>query len=168
MPSLSFNVPDVSPAKSRVDAEVKSINVRLAPPERRTKDIKATLFENPEFGGATGTAITDQWKLAIQDALDRKLFFRDDGSHKLTLSVEILSLTAPPVSLDRFTETDARYELTDRSSGTIVWEMTVHSEAKTSVSEVTYGVHGLRASTNKMIQNNIAEFLTALEATYLK
>ena len=163
LPPLSFNVADISQAKTRMEAEVKSVNVRVAQAQERTGSIRATEFEQMG-GGGSGTVIADQWKSGLQDALDRKLLFKDNVPRTLTISVAILKLTSPDMSFTRFNEVEARYEVMDRTSGQIIWRRDINSEGRTSVDEAFIGSVGSRISLNKAVQNNIHNFLEQLES----
>ena len=163
LPPLSFNVADISQAKTRMEAEVKSVNVRVAQPQERTGNVRATEFEKLT-GGGSGTVIADQWKSSLQDALDRKLLFKDNVQRTVTISVAILKFTAPDFSFTRFTEVEARYEVMDRASGQILWRHDINSEGRASVDEAFLGTTGFRLSINKAVQNNIRDFLDQLES----
>jgi hypothetical protein len=163
LPPLSFNVPEIVPAKQRMEAEVKAINVRVAPNQERTGNIRATDFELTMGGGGAGTVVTDQWKSSLQDAVDRKLLFKDNVPRTLTISVAILKFSAPDISFTRFTEVEARYEVTDRTTGETIWKRDINSEGRASVGEATLGTVGFRLSINKAVQGNISEFISQLE-----
>lgn len=142
---------------------MKSINVRVAQTQERTGNIRATEFERMS-GGGSGTVIADQWKSSLQDALDRKLLFKDNVQRTLTISVAILKFTAPNMSFTRFTEVEARYEVMDRASGKILWRREINSEGRASVGEAFLGSTGFRLSINKAVQTNIRDFIEQLES----
>ena len=164
LPPLSFSVTDLSPAKSRMEAEVKSVNVRVAQTQESTGNIRATDFEKLE-GGGSGTVIADQWKSSLQDAIDRKLLFKDNVARTVTISVAILKLNSPNFSFSRFTEVEARYEVMDRATGQILWNRQIHTEGRASVDEAVIGSTGFRLSINKAVQANIREFIKQIESS---
>ena len=158
---------EIVPAYHRIDAEIKSVNVRVGQPQERTGAIDITLFEKGtgQQSGA-GTSIAIEWKSALQDALDRKLLFKDNMPKTLTVSVVILKFTAPSFSLTRFTEVEAKYQITDRTTGDMVWERTVYSDGHSGVGEAALGTTGFRYSINRAVQANIGDFLDALEDSF--
>jgi len=156
MPPLNFSVPNVGYAAHKLDAELKSTTVSLARPDEAKGDIPA------------GTeAIPALWQNALQEALDRMAIFKDDASKKVNISVKILALDAPEFGASMETKTIARYELLDRSNGDIIYSQEIAANGEVPFNYAFLGVTRARESVNRSVQNNIAQFLQALETVDL-
>ena len=85
-PPMNFSVPDVGVSKTKIDAEVKTITVTLARPDEAKGDVPMWLqFQH----------VTDTWKEALQEAMDRMAIFKDDSSNKISIQVKILAVDIP-------------------------------------------------------------------------
>jgi Tfp pilus assembly PilM family ATPase len=61
------------------------------------------------------------------------------------------------------TETAARYELVDRKTGDILYTQDIASKGDVPFDYAFAGVTRVRESVNRAVQNNITQFLQALE-----
>lgn len=152
-PPLNFSVPDVGVSSKKIDGELKSLTVTLARPDEAKGKIPA----------AAQHEVPQMWQTALTEAVNRMAIFRDDSSNKLSLSVKILAIDMPLFGASMTTKTIARYELIDRATGGIVYTQDVAAEGVVPFDYAFAGVIRLRESINRSAQNNIAQFLQALE-----
>ena len=153
IPPLSFSVPNVGMSSRKIDAEIKSITCTTARPDESTG----------EFAPGVGLGTCELWKASLQEALDKMLIFTDSSPKKLTLSIKILKLEGPPPGASMTSKTDAKYEITDRSNGDIVFSNVINSEGTTPWDYAFEGIIRMREAINRAVQNNILLFLQALE-----
>jgi len=153
LPPLSFSVPNVGLSSHKIDAEIKSLTVTTARPDEATG----------EFALGVGPETCNLWKTSLQEALDKMLLFKDDSPKKVSLSVKMLKLEVPSAGFSFTTKTDARYEITDRSTGDIIFSSIINSEGTTPADYAFLGLARARESINRAVQNNILQFLQALE-----
>lgn len=158
LPPLNFSVPNTGPSKSPLDAEVKSITVQIARPDEQTGDIDWSFVDNDG-----GSSITSTWHTALQEALDRTLIFRDEGSKKVSIAVKVLMLDAPNVGFSMTTDAAARYEVIDRSNGDIIYTKDITSAGTTPADYDFLGIVRALESINRAVQNNITLFLQEAE-----
>lgn len=151
-PPLNFTVPNVGLSPTRINAEVKSLTVTLARPDEKKGDMPAW----------AQTEVPSLWQTALIEAINKMVIFRDDAPHKLNLSVKVLALDVPGAGISFTTKTIARYELTDRDTGAIVFTQDISSEGYVSGSYAFAGFTRARESVNRSVQNNISQFLGAL------
>ena len=152
MAPLNFSTPNVGYSSTKLDAELRSLTVSLARPDEAKGEIPA------------GTeAIPQLWQSALQEALDRMAIFKDDGSKKINVSVKILALDAPAFGASMTTTTIARYELIDRANGDIIYSQEISAAGEVPFGYSLVGLVRARESVNRSVQNNISQFLQALE-----
>lgn len=152
-PPLNFSVPDVGVSSKKVDGELRSLTVTLArPDEAKGKMPAAAQHEVPQM-----------WENALTEAVNRMAIFRDDSPNKLSLSVKILAIDMPAFGASMTTKTIARYEIIDRASGGIVYTQDVSADGVVPFDYAFAGVIRMRESLNRSAQNNISQFLQALE-----
>lgn len=163
VPPLNFSVPNVGLATERLDAELRSVTVTIARPDEQTGDVDAHLVETAGQGIGTGGAVAAIWKEALVDALNRSLFFRDDGAKRVNLAVKILKLDAPGFGAEMETETGARYEIIDRANGDIIFVSDIAAKGVVPADYDFLGATRARESINRSVQNNISLFLQQLE-----
>ena len=149
---LDFSVQNVQPSPVRVDADLRAVTVTPAAPNERTGDLPP---------GVTG--VTNIWKEATQEALARPANFNDDRSRHDNLEVKILKLSVPRSGLTFPTDTEARYTLVDRQSGSIIFSQVIAAQGTTPRDFALLGVIRRRESVNRSAQNNIAAFIEALQ-----
>lgn len=152
-PPLNFSVPNVGVSSKKVDGELKSLTVTLArPDEAKGKMPAAAQHEVPQM-----------WQTALTEALNKMAIFRDDAPVKLNLAVKILALDVPNFGATMTTKTIARYELIDRATGSIVYTQDVSASGEVPFDYAFVGMVRARESVSRSAQNNIAQFLQALE-----
>lgn len=152
-PPLNFSVPDVGVAQNKVEADMRSLTVTFARPDEAKGKIPA----------AAQHEVPQMWESALTEALNRMAIFSDNSARKVSLSVKILELDVPAFGASMTTETTARYELIDREDGSIIYTQDFHSAGVVPMSHAFAGVIRARESINRSVQNNIAQFLQALE-----
>ena len=160
MPPLNFSVPNVGLSEHYLDAEVRSITVTMARPDEQVGEIDVAMAEGPI---ATGASLANQWHVALQEALDRSLIFRDGGTKTVSIAVKVMKLAIPDAGLSFTTEAVARYEVIDRANGDIIFSQDVSSSGTTPLDYALVGATRARESINRAVQNNIALFLQAAE-----
>ena len=156
LPPLNFSVPNVGPSSTKLDAELKSITVSPARPDEATG----------KLDWAAGT-ITGIWKDALEEAFIKMAIFKDDSPKKVSLTVKILKYDYPDAGIEMKTETSARYEIIDRSNGSIIFTTDVSSSGVVPFDYAFQGGIRIRESASRSVQNNILKFLQALETVEL-
>lgn len=156
-PPLNFSVPNVGPSQTKINAEVKSITVSVARPDEKTGDLPMGI-----------TNIVPLWKMAIEDSLNRMAIFKDDSSRKISLSVKILKFDTPSFGIEMTTYSAARYEITDRENGTIIYTADIDSAGICPGDYAFLGVTRSIESMNRSVQNNISKFLMQLETVNIE
>lgn len=152
-PPLNFSVPNVGVTQNKIDADMRSLTVSLArPDEARGKIPAAAQHEIPQM-----------WESALTEALNRMAIFSDSSPRKVSLSVKVLELDVPAFGASMTTTTGARYELIDRDTGAIIYTQDISADGVVPASYAFAGVIRARESINRSVQNNIAQFLQALE-----
>ncbi len=151
-PPLNFSVPDVGFSTKKVNAEVKSITVTLARPDEKKGDMPM---------GIEG--ITNFWKESLQESLDRMAIFKDESKNKVSIQVKILAFDIPSFGLEMSSKSIARYEIIDRNTGGIVYTQEFSAEGVVPATHSFMGVTRARESINRAAQNNIKQFLQAIE-----
>ena len=129
--------------------------VTVARPDEKKGDLK--------FNMQYSETIPELWKTGLEDSLNRFLIFRDDGAKKLNLSVKILEWDTPSFGAEMTTETIARYELIDRSDGTVYFSSEITSKGIVPFDYAFAGVVRAMESANRAVQNNISLFLQQLQ-----
>lgn len=152
LPPINFSVPDVGYSETKLDAEMRSLTVSLARPDEAKGDMPA---------GSEG--LPALWESALQEALDRMAIFQDDASKKVNLSVKVLALNIPSFGASMTTHSIARYEIIDRSNGDIIYSQEIAADGDVPFNHAFVGMVRARESINRSVQNNIAQFLQALE-----
>jgi hypothetical protein len=165
VPPLNFSVPNVGLAQRKIDAELKSMTVTVARLDEKTGDLDFK-YVNP---GASDKALAEQmvpqlWQTALVESINTMAIFQDDSTKKVNLSVKILKLEVIHYGFpDKITNTEARYEIADRRTGDLIYTQNITS---TGAANISYSINPLlciRESINRAIQNNITQFLQALE-----
>lgn len=152
MPPLNFSVPNVGVSQRKIAAEVKSMTVTIARPDERTGPLPAGME----------AMVPQLWQTALIEALNRMTIFQDDAQTKVNISVKILKLDGSGFA-EKTTETAARYEVTDRRNGDIIFTQDISSSGSTPGDYAFNGLTRIRESINRAVQNNITQFLQALE-----
>ena len=155
IPPRNFSVPNLGPSQHQLDAEVRPLTVTVARPDEQIGAIDA-------FDVTGGGAITAAWHTALQEALDRTPFFRDEATTKVSISVKTMKLDAQDrgTGLNMITEVVARCEIIDRTTADIIFAQDI---ASSGTAPVSLGAARLQESINRAVQNNIAQFLLVTE-----
>lgn len=152
-PPINFSVPEVGVSKRKIDAEVKAITVTLGRPDEKKGELPA---------GIEG--ITNLWKESLQEALDRMAIFKDDSKNKVSLQVKILAFDIPVWGASMTTTSIARYEIIDRTNGGIIYTQDITAEGTAPYNHSLIAPTRIRESINRSAQNNIKQFLQAVES----
>ena len=158
LPPLNFSVPNVGLSQKKIDAEMRSMTVTIARPDEKTGSLPAGME----------TIVPQLWQTALTEALNKMAIFQDDASRKVNVSVKILKLEPPSAGASMTTDTAARYEIMDRKTGDIIYTQDISSSGTTPFDYAFMGVTRARESVNRAVQNNITQFLQALESVDVK
>ncbi|MGV8892705.1 MAG: UDP-N-acetylglucosamine acyltransferase [Burkholderiaceae bacterium] len=153
VPPLNFSVPNVGLSQKKVDAELKSLTVTIARPDQKTGDLPAGMEQ----------LVPQLWQTALIEATNKMAIFQDDAVKKTNLSVQIRKLNIDGAGISFSTETEARYEIMDRKSGDIIFTQDITSTGTVPFGFSVLGIARQRESVNRSVQNNITQFLQALE-----
>lgn len=166
LPPMNFSVPNVGLSQKKVDAELKSMTVTVARPDEKTGNLDlryAAMDINGQGGGMGDQMVPQMWQTALTEALNRMAVFQDDAAKKVSLSVKILKLDVPGAGISFTTNTTARYEIMDRKTGDLIFTQDISSSGTTPADFAFLGLARMRESINRAVQNNITQFLQALE-----
>lgn len=158
MPPLNFSVPNVGYSTHKLDAEMKSLTVTLARPDEATGRMPA---------GIEGI-VPALWQTSLIESLNKMAIFKDDAPEKVNLSVKVLKVAPPAAGLSMTTEVEARYEIQNRANGDIIYSQNIASSGTVPMDYAFMGIVRARESVNRAVQNNVAQFLQALETVDLK
>lgn len=153
VPPLNFSVPNVGVSSKKIDAEMKSMTVTIARPDEKTGDLPVGMEQ----------MVPQLWQTALTESLNKMAVFQDDAAKKVNISVKILKLEVPGAGFAMTTTTAARYEIMDRKTGDLIYAQSIDSSGTTPVDYAFMGVARARESINRAVQNNITQFLQALE-----
>ena len=148
MPPVNFSAPNIGVSTTKLDAELKSLTVTVARPD------EATGIVSP--GAAVYTVL---WKNALEDAFNRMVIFKDDSPRKVSLVVKILEFS----NAVNIHYTTARYEIIDRSDGSIIFTTDVRKIGEGPLVLSLDEYYMIADSINRSVQNNIIQFLQVLE-----
>ena len=152
LPPVNFSVPNIGVSSTKLDAELKSLTVSIASPDEATGEI------DPGIGIHTGS-----WKTALEEAFNKMAIFKDDSPRKVTLAVKILKFDTPSFGAGMTTHTSARYEIIDRSDGSIIFTTDISTTGDVPFDYAFAARVRLLESINRSVQNNIIQFLQVLE-----
>lgn len=153
VPPLNFSVPNVGVSNKKIDAEMKSMTVTIARPDEKTGDLPVGMEQ----------MVPQLWQTALTESLNKMAVFQDDAARKVNVSVKILKLEVPGAGFSMTTTTAARYEIMDRKTGDLIYAQSIESSGVTPADYAFQGVARARESINRAVQNNITQFLQALE-----
>ncbi len=163
LPPVDFGVGAVGVSRKKIDADLRTTSVQVAPKKLQKGDVDIADLESAGMSASSGQAIISAWQNSLQDALARMAIFNDNSTRKLALSVVVLKLDVPSMGISFETETIARYELIDRSNGDIIYTSDVASKGSVAASEAFLGVIRARAAASNSVRENIKQFLRELE-----
>lgn len=152
-PPMNFSVPSVGVTQKKIDAELKSMTVTIARPEEKTGKLPAGME----------TIVPQLWQTALTESLNNMAVFQDDATKKVNLSVKILKLDIPNFGAGMTTLAGARYELMDRKTGDLIYAQDIQSSGEVPWDYAFVGHTRALESINRAVQNNIKQFLQALE-----
>lgn len=152
-PPMNFSVPNVGVSKNKIDAELKSMTVTIARPDEKSGNLPAGMEQS----------VPQLWQTALTEALNRMTVFQDDATKKVNLSVKILKLDMPSFGAGMATVTGARYEIMDRKTGDLIYAQEINATGEVPWDYAFEGLTRMRESVNRSVQNNITQFLLALE-----
>lgn len=155
-PAYNFAVPDVAVSAQKIDAKLGAVNVSIDSSNKNTDLPK-------RYQG-----VDTFWQASLQDALERSAIFKDTAGQTAELQVTILAVDFPSFAVDFMTKTLARYELIDQRSGAVLFAKDVQAEAEVPSDYALIGRTRARESINRSAQNNIKQFLQALEAANIR
>jgi hypothetical protein len=152
LPPVNFSAPNIGVSSIKIDAELKSITVTVSSPEEAAGKI------DPGIGVHTGL-----WKTALEEAFNKMAIFKDDSPKKVSLAVKVLKMDTPDFGGEMTTHASARYEIIDRSNGSIIFTTDISTSGVVPFDHAFAGVIRARESINRSVQNNIIQFLQVLE-----
>ena len=152
LPPVNFSAPNIGVSSTKLDAELKSLTVSIARPDEDAGEI------DPGIGTHTGS-----WKTALEEAFNRMAIFKDDSPRKVSLAVKILKLGVPRFGAGMTTHASARYEIIDRSDGSIIFTTDISTTGDVPFDYAFAARVRLLESINRSVQNNIIQFLQVLE-----
>ena len=154
LPPVNFSAPNIGVSSTKLDAELKSLTVSVARPDEATGEI------HPGIGVHTGL-----WKTALEEAFNRMAIFKDDSPRKVSLAVKILKFH----SVFPIHHTSARYEIIDRSDGSIIFTTDISTSGEGPFKIDPFCDFGCAMGSrvvdglNRSVQKNIIQFLQVLE-----
>ena len=151
LPPLDFMVENIDQSKNRMDAELKSLTVGFVPATQQG------------INDCLNPAVPGIFKEAIQDALNRSLIFKDDAAIKVNVSAKIVTCDLPAAGIAMRTSLATRYEITNRSTGDIIFNKVISSQAVVEFGFSAIGLVRMQESTNRAFRNNIGLLLLELE-----
>jgi len=149
----NFSVPNVGLSQKKINAEVRSMTVTIASPG----EAKGVLNVNANL-------VPQLWTTALTEAFNKMAIFQDDAPMKVNVSVKILMFNPPGVGFSMTAATIARYEISDRRSGDIIFTQEFSSSATVPADFAFEARTRINESINRAVQNNITQFLQALES----
>ena len=152
-PPMNFSVPSVGVSQKKIDAELKSMTVTIARPEEKSGNLPAGME----------AVVPQLWQTALTESLNKMAIFQDDATKKVNLSVKILKLDMPGFGAGMTTLTGARYEIMDRKTGDLIYAQDINASGEVPWDYAFEGITRARESVNRSVQNNIKQFLQALE-----
>ena len=154
MPPVNFSAPNIGVSSTKLDAELKSLTVSVARPD------EAGEIHIPPFLPLPISFHAGLWKTALEEAFNRMAIFKDDSPKKVSLAVKILKFDTRELFT---THTSARYEIIDRSNGSIIFTTDVSTSGVVPFDHAFVGAVRAVASMHRSVQNNIIQFLQVLE-----
>ncbi len=164
---VNFSAPNIGVSSTKLDAELKSLTVSIARPGEATGEIRPSPSVRPygEFQPYPVSLYAGLWKTALEEAFNRMAIFKDDSPKKVALAVKILKFQT--ISAFPAAHTSARYEIIDRSDGSIIFttDISTSGEGPFKLEPFADDAVGSRSvdGINRSVQKNIIQFLQALE-----
>ena len=158
---VNFSAPNIGVSSTKLDAELKSLTVSIARPDEAIGEIRVAHLARAygEFQPYPLSLYTGLWKTALDEAFNRMAIFKDDSPRKVTLAVKILKFDTPSFGAGMTTHTSARYEIIDRSDGSIIFTTDISASGVVPFDYAFNGLVRIHESINRSVQNNIIEFV---------
>ena len=168
LPPVNFSAPNIGVSSTKLDAELKSLTISLARPDEAIGKIEVPLvWCHGDF--CPISLYVGVWKTALEEAFNRMAIFKDDSPRKVSLAVKILKFGVPRFGAGMTTHASARYEIIDRSDGSIIFTTDISTSGEgpfnldpfcdLGCSMGSRAVDGI----NRSVQKNIVQFLQVLE-----
>jgi hypothetical protein len=162
---VNFSAPNIGVSSTKLDAELKSLTISLARPDEAIGKIEVPLvWCHGDF--CPISLYVGVWKTALEEAFNRMAIFKDDSPRKVSLAVKILKFDTRYFPT---THTSARYEIIDRSSGSIIFTTDISTSGEGPFKFDPFCDMGCAMGSrvvdglNRSVQKNIIQFLQALE-----
>ena len=157
---VNFSAPNIGVSSTKLDAELKSLTISLARPDEAIGKIEVPLvWCHGDF--CPISLYVGVWKTALEEAFNRMAIFKDDSPKKVSLAVKILKFQT--ISAFPAAHTSARYEIIDRSDGSIIFTTDISTTGDVPFDYAFAARVRLLESINRSVQNNIIQFLQVLE-----
>ena len=158
LPPVNFSAPNIGVSSTKLDAELKSLTVSIARPGEATGEIRPAPFvrQYGEFQPYPVSLYAGLWKTALEEAFNRMAIFKDDSPKKVSLAVKILKFDPGEYTI---IHTSARYEIIDRSDGSIIFTTDISTSGVVPFDYAFNGLVRIHESINRSVQNNIIEFV---------
>lgn len=138
--------------KAPLDMQVKTISVIIADPSAQSGKVMLDATFPPV------------WRDAIQTSLDQAGLFNDDGSRNVTIFTKIKRFEFNPTGFSNTVDVDAVYTVVDRKTGETLFEKQVVTTASNSASKTFNASVRVINLWNQATQENISQFVEALDA----
>ena len=159
---VNFSAPNIGVSSTKLDAELKSLTISLARPDEAIGKIEVPLvWCHGDF--CPISLYVGVWKTALEEAFNRMAIFKDDSPRKVSLAVKILKFGVPSFGASMTTHASARYEIIDRSDGSIIFTTDISTSGVVPFDYAFNGLVRIHESINRSVQNNIIQFLQVLE-----
>ena len=160
---VNFSAPNIGVSSTKLDAELKSLTVSIARPDEAIGEIRVAHLARAygEFQPYPLSLYTGLWKTALEEAFNRMAIFKDDSPKKVALAVKILKFQT--ISAFPAAHTSARYEIIDRSDGSIIFTTDISTSGVVPFDYAFNGLVRIHESINRSVQKNIIQFLQVLE-----
>jgi len=163
---VNFSAPNIGVSSTKLDAELKSFTVSMARPDEAIGKIEVPIVWCHDILDFCPISFyVGVWKTALEEAFNRMAIFKDDSPKKVSLAVKILkfqTLSAFPA-----THTSARYEIIDRSDGSIIFTTDISASGEGRFKFDLFADDPVGSQSvdgiNRSVQKNIIQFLQALE-----
>ncbi len=150
VPPIDFSVKNISVIENRKDADLRSITVDYDSNLQQTT--AQGLFEIPL-----------NWKASLEAALNSSLAFKDNAPLKVNLTVRIVELYSPGIGTSMTTKIGAKYEISNRETGELLFSDIVESNSTVPFSYALDGLTRWKESVNRSVRANIRDFIKRLD-----
>lgn len=156
---LNFTPTNVAPSTIKINGQLVDTTVGLNSTKGNNGQKRRL-----DVAGAENS-VQSLWKSALDDSLSRAAIFSDSPERRFNISVRIDSLSAPGGGVVMHTGTTAHYEVIDRATGQAVFAQDIVSDGRVPGSYAYMAATRARESISRSVQNNIGEFIAALQAS---